>query len=97
MSAGFKLGEVCVGQNFVHTVKRNGQECEIITSLAIRDYRDAATKEVRLGSVYYVRWSDGSEHAAHPHQLRKKHPPRSAKSIMREVIAKAKQPSKVSA
>lgn len=92
MSAQFKVGDICIGQNFVVDTERNGMECTIIGSLATYQLI-LYNNELLYG--YECEGEDGLQFVCAPHNLRLKHPPRSAKSIMREVIAKAKKPLEV--
>jgi hypothetical protein len=93
MSAAFKVGEIAVMQNCI-TASNNGRECEVIGPL--NHYALLLERgEVVFG--YEVGCADGSIFVARPDQLRKKQPPRSAKSIMRAAILKAKQPCEVAA
>jgi hypothetical protein len=102
MSAQFKVGDIVVGCNFVIDTQYNGMECEITSPLWWHRWinPDGSTGG---GLCYGVAWADDRlrhpylADCVYPHNLRKKHPPRSAKSIMREAILKAKQPSKVPA
>lgn len=97
MSAAFKVGEVCIGQNFVNSPELNGLECVIIGGLVERLSKHLITGLITSGFRYRVQFADGSIFAQEPYFLRLKQPPTSAKSIMRAAILKAKQPSKVPA
>ncbi len=97
MSEHFKLGEIAILQNS-RDPKNNGRECEILALPVFKTIVHPITDET-LGPflVYKVATSDGDIFWPQPNQLRKKQPPRSAKSIMREAIHKAKQPQMVPA
>lgn len=60
----------------------------------MRPWFGVGSEVVGESLTYQVLWSDGDVTVQYPSELRLKRPPRSAKSIMREVIAKAKQPIK---
>ncbi len=98
MSAEFKVGDICIGQNHVIDVEYNGMECEVIMPFGLHAWHDLKTGA--YGGVeagYVVQWANGKVHICRPQNLRKKQPPRSAKAIMRAAILKAKQPVEVMA
>jgi hypothetical protein len=80
MSGGqFKVGDVCVGQNFEFNIERNGQECEVLRPMG----RHAAVVQGHRVSGFWwrVRWSDGAETDVRPFNLRRKQPPKPAREI----------------
>lgn len=97
MSAAFKVGEIAIGQNFVHNIERNGMECEVIGGLEMRTGYGSSTGDRITGMSYLVQWSDGMIRVQRPFQLRKKFPPShyAAQQAMLDCISKAKQPAKV--
>jgi hypothetical protein len=67
------VGTVCYGQNFRHTVKRNGMECVIVGPLKKRQGpREGTTEWVQDLSAYRVQWSDGSVRGVEPRNLRRR-------------------------
>lgn len=73
-NAQFKVGDICVGQNFTNAVARNGMECTIIGGLEWRTWQDGGSSGVDM--LYLVEWDDG-EISGQPHyQLRRKQPPK---------------------
>ena len=74
----FKIGDVCVGQNFERATWRNGMECVVISdgfvSPAI-EYVTGTQLPEEFG--YMIRWSDGSQAHEPPRFLRLKRPPSS--------------------
>lgn len=96
MSEQFKLGEVAklvVDELTIDipALSANGQEVVVIGCQ--QEYRSTVNGvDAGLHYAYLVRTASGQTILAEPHELRKKQPPRSAKSIMREAILKAKQP-----
>ena len=96
MSALLKVGDLCVGQNHLIDTEYNDMEAVIVGAYGVYSWKhvDGCNGE-DLG--YMVEWETGETCFATPSHLRLKHPPRSAKSIMREVIAKAKKPCEVPA
>lgn len=92
----FKIGEVAILQNCRDT-RNNGVEVMVSSNLRVSPICVGPFGEVvENASGYSV---NGLQNVtfAFTYQLRKKHPPRSAKSIMRAAILKAKQPSMVPA
>jgi hypothetical protein len=75
MSAQFKVGDICVGQNFVVSKKRNGMECEVIGGLEWRRSINVTSLIERDILCYMVRWADGGETCQAPIFLRYKNPP----------------------
>lgn len=71
----FRIGEVAVGQNFMHRLVRNGMECEIIGGLELRSNTNSYDDKVTKGLRYRVRWADGLISGQEPEYLRKKKPP----------------------
>lgn len=74
--SNFKVGDVCIGQNYVLSTERNGLECEILEGLQDRFFRNNHTQSLEYGQAYLVRWSDGDVWAVKHYQLRKKQPPK---------------------
>lgn len=96
MSEQFKVGDICIGQNHITDVENNGMECTILSDGSFYAGPNRHGRYVS-GVCFLVRWADGENRLAMLYTLRKKHPPRSAKSIMREAILKAQKPAKVPA
>lgn len=94
MIAQFKVGEIAIIQNARRFPHLNGEEVTVLVVGAIGFTHGVpyVGTEVELMNP-----STGRNFIAHPDQLRKKNPPRSAKSIMRETILKAMQPQEVDA
>lgn len=75
MSAQFKVGDICVGQNLIYCPEINGMECTIVEGLEMRKWvLDNGEKGESL--TYVVIWSDGERTAQAPHELRRKQPPK---------------------
>jgi hypothetical protein len=87
----FKVGEIAIFQNARFYPQYSGMECEITQRL--HSFRAEQTGEVRQG--YSVRFADGFEGVAQPHQLRKKHPPKSYTGELRIIELFNVQPVKV--
>jgi hypothetical protein len=75
MRSPFKVGDVCIGQNFVRDIDRNGVECTIIGGLEPRNYLDFHSGETFLLYCHEVEWSDGLISSIQPKNLRRKQPP----------------------
>lgn len=74
MNPSFKIGAICIGQNFVQFPERNGMECEIIGELKERRGR-GPTGKLFAALSYRVHWADGKVYAVRPRNLRLKKPP----------------------
>lgn len=72
----FKVGDICIGQNFIIQTCRNGEECEIIGGLKERSGRNPITKIPSVKLMYRVRWSDSTIAVVTPNKLRKKNSPK---------------------
>jgi len=86
MSGQFKVGDICIGQNFIHHTEKNGMECEIIEKLAARLVYCRRTGEFEFGEHYGVRWADGEETYQEPSQLRRKQPPITGEAFIRALF-----------
>jgi hypothetical protein len=75
MGEQFKVGEICVGQNFINAQYRNGMECKIVGALKLRQSINSTSGKVRLLESYLVQWADGDVTAQRPFFLRRKRPP----------------------
>lgn len=69
-----RIGDICVGQNFINDAEYNGEECTVI------DFRPVnavvpKTGEVRYGFFYIVKWCNGEVSAQERHTLRLKDQP----------------------
>ncbi len=71
----YKVGTICIGQNFQVDTDRNGMECEITGPLGMRLALNKRTGAKYSAVRYTVRWSDGIEAIVAPHLLRPKLPP----------------------
>lgn len=91
MSEPLKVGDICIFQNARYHKNANGME---VTIVAV-NYWGRDHNQVYQGYLLDQTTPAGHEWVAFPDQLRKKRPPTSAKSIMREAINKAKQPVEV--
>jgi hypothetical protein len=81
MSAGtFKVGDVCVGQNFIYDTCRNAMECTIVAGLEMRACFHAVVGANRR-YCYLVEWEDGVVATVGPMNLRRKEPPKPAREI----------------
>jgi hypothetical protein len=79
VSAGqFKVGDVCVGQNFARNTDRNGVECEILALDGVRESRGVSGV---VGTWWRVQWADGRVSNARTVNLRRKEPPKPAREI----------------
>jgi hypothetical protein len=76
MSKLFKVGDICIGQNFVTNVSRNGMEGVVIGGLAVRTARNRVDHVVRTKVGYLIKWTDGVVGHVGPHNIRPKKPPR---------------------
>jgi hypothetical protein len=83
MSEQFKVGDIAVGIGFTTApnTNLNGMECEIIGPLQVRCVKLIPEGLDAYKLCYHVRWADGKETAAHPRNLRRKQPPKSAREI----------------
>jgi len=76
--AKFKVGDICIGQNFHDYPEFNGVECEV---LDVQEqggiYRHAFRREAFFiaGPSYRVLWATGKKHYVGEIHLRKKPPP----------------------
>lgn len=75
MNGPFKVGDICVGQNFVQSPELNGQECQITHPLGRFLTRDRVSGEIAMLSVWGVQFSDGFNTHVEPHRLRLKRRP----------------------
>lgn len=88
MKGQFKVGEVCIGQNFLPPLEYNGMECVIVEALAVVDCYCAVTGDVLPAEPRYcVQWSNGKVWAVKPMYLRRKQPPAGEQSILRMFTA----------
>lgn len=93
MSGQFKVGEVLVGQNFIHMPSYNGMECVVLAGLQMRRGFGMATREPLFGQMYRVQWANGYISSQFPRNLRRKQSPAGEESILRMFTAPA--PSEV--
>jgi hypothetical protein len=92
----FKVGEVCVGQNFVLDPKYNGVECVVDEPFGEYVGIDrAGLPRRRIG--YGVRWANGELSYVNPHNLRRKRPPTTGEELIIAMFRKDKQPEGVEA
>ena len=76
MSKGiFKVGDICVGCNFVIDTELNGEECRILEGLQWREGIHQKTGEILKGWKYKVEWGDGTIMHVYPNNL-KQNPPK---------------------
>jgi hypothetical protein len=96
MNAGFKVGDICIGQLHVVDLHLNGMECRITSPLQMHRWFEPISGQLVDGYLYEVEWQNGQLETAFPRSLRKKQPPRSYKSKYRQAmldcIIKAKEP-----
>jgi hypothetical protein len=85
MSETFKVGDICVFVNSRDWPEYNGEECEIIGGLALRNIMVSRHgDESKLELSYKVRMlCDGELFGPVPDQLRRKRPPREDLQIVR--------------
>jgi hypothetical protein len=86
MSEQFKVGDVCVGQNFVFSTDRNGMECTVIGGLQMRPGINHITGKAAWEMLYDVRWADGAESFQEPYTLRRKRPPTTGEQMIRSMF-----------
>lgn len=79
MNEQFKVGTICIGQNFTIATEYNNMECEIIGGLAMRGWKNSRTGESGVDPCYDVRWANGKEMPMAPFHLRRKPPKQSDK------------------
>jgi hypothetical protein len=72
----FKVGDVCIGQNFVRDLEYNGMECVVVGGLEVREWYRSDTGEGGCDINYLVRWENGEVCCQQPFYLRAKQPPR---------------------
>jgi hypothetical protein len=77
----FKVGDVCIGQGFVHCTDMNGNECVVIGELEWALARNIPTGEYELGWYHKVRWAQGDITFQEPASLRLKKPPEREQTI----------------
>lgn len=94
MTGAFKVGEVCVGQNFIYDLAYNGTECVIIGEfrerMSIYDSGD-----ITVSPCYKVEWADGTITDVDHRNLRRKQPPTGLASILRMFDLTAPAPREV--
>jgi hypothetical protein len=73
--ATFKVGEIILGQNFIHETFRNNMEGEVISPLIYGEARQSADGAISKDWRHHIRWSDGSVTVQQPKYLKKKPPP----------------------
>lgn len=78
----FKVGEVCVGINFIFDTQYNGVECVIVAPARPMTSINQASKIVSSDAKYEVKWNDGKLDFVRPRNLRRKQPPAGEQSIM---------------
>lgn len=83
MTAGLKVGEVCIGQNFIISTEANGMECVIIGPLVLCECLVEPIGRWVLDYRHLVRWSDGAIDNVPARNLRRKQPPAGEESILR--------------
>lgn len=94
MSESFKVGTICIGQNFKeHATFRNGMECEIVNGLQLKESRNIHTGRINTKPRYQVRWVDGTVLWYSPIHLRRKPPKQSDSQWADEAIRKLKKQS----
>lgn len=97
MSEQFKVGEVCIGQNFTLDLDRNKMECEVLESAEYSIGIDSIGG-LHFGPAYFVRWADGQESSVAPCKLRRKPPKQDltewAASKVRDLTKPVTQPEK---
>lgn len=72
----FKVGDICIGQNFVYATQYNGMECEIVGAPYIGPCVGAVTGEYYPPALLYpVLWADGDVSVQMAHELRLRKPP----------------------
>jgi hypothetical protein len=86
MSAQFKVGDICVGQNFINHPEKNGMECTVIGGLQMRYGVDFRTGVAAWEMLYDVRWADGAESFQEPYTLRLKRPPTTGEQMIRSMF-----------
>lgn len=101
MTQVFKVGEICIGQNHIRDLYKNGLECEIIVGFGLHEWAHHDTGEAGQSMGYVVLWANGDEHVCEPKYIRKKHPPKSddaeARQAMLDCIERARLPQGVPA
>jgi hypothetical protein len=98
VSGPFKVGEVCIGQNFVNFPEYNGCECLIERPLQMFGGFNRRTGEwCAVEPSYFVRWADGAGSWVGRHNLRRKQPPTGEIAIMRMFDITAPAPREVEA
>lgn len=85
--AKFRVGDVCIGQNFEVDTERNGMECEVVAHLPeggmfCNTRRDG--KVLIEQNAYCVHWADGLVGWVAQHNLRKK-PPKEKKGSWEQI------------
>jgi len=76
--AKFKVGDICIGQNFHDYPEFNGVECEVLDVREQGDIYQRAFRRVLFampGPHYRVRWATGEKYYVAETHLRKKPPP----------------------
>lgn len=57
--AKFKVGDICIGQNFIFDTECNGMECEIIGGYELREGLWSGNLFPEKCYCYEVVWADG--------------------------------------
>ena len=73
MSRVFRIGDICIGQNFLDDVEYNGMECVVIGGLERREYLDQQADEDPIWS-YEIEWETRETSIVAPLCLRLKKP-----------------------
>lgn len=67
----YPVGTICIGQNHVLNVERNGMQCVIIGSIALTDWK-ASDGSQGTSYLYQVEWADGEISASEHYNLKRK-------------------------
>lgn len=83
MSGPFKVGEVCIGQNFINWPEYNGAECIVLSPERIDGGVDPRSGEVsEFGPTHTVQWDDGRIANVATTNLRRKRPPTGLATVL---------------
>lgn len=77
----FKVGEIILGQNFVHSTEKNGMEGQVVRSLSITTSRHIFTGVISTEPMYFISWADGDLYNVRPKNIRRRPAPSGEKSI----------------
>lgn len=94
MNGNFKVGEVCIGQNFNSYPEYNGMECVITGGLRMVAAKTFTGSKLAADHRYMVQWANGLVSVIRPFYIRRKQPPSGELSILNMFVVAPPQRTK---